>query len=270
MIGGLARASRVFEDGAAERALATRAAEFVRQRLWREDSGTLLRRYREGEAGVDGYAEDYAYLIFGLLELFQSEGDPRWLTWAIELQRCQDALFWDDGAGGWFSTTGRDPSVLLRLKEDYDGAEPAAASVSAWNLQVLTNLLGEQAMAARLERTLAASAAPLSQQGRGVPMMASALSAYHAGATQIVIVGEGEAPETRALLHAVGQRYLPFAVVVPVTPGTRERLAVVLPWTSALTPDNGRPTAYVCQEFSCQLPVTSAKSLATLLDGDVR
>ena len=90
---------------------------------------TLLRRYRQGEAGVEAYAEDYAYLIFGLLELFQADGDPAWLEWALTLQRRQDELFWDPADGGWFSTTGQDPSVLLRLKEEYDGAEPAATSV---------------------------------------------------------------------------------------------------------------------------------------------
>ena len=76
-------------------------------RLWNGSSGTLLRRYRRGDAGVDGYAEDYAYLIFGLLELFQADGDPGWLEWALTLQRRQDDLFWDPVDGGWFSTTGQ-------------------------------------------------------------------------------------------------------------------------------------------------------------------
>src|SRR5678815_6120940 len=99
---------------------ATRAARFVRRHLWKPQTGTVLRRYRQGDADVDGYAEDYAYLIFGLLELFQAGGDPEWLEWALQLQERQDALFWDPVDGGWFSTTGKDPSVLLRLKEDYD------------------------------------------------------------------------------------------------------------------------------------------------------
>ena len=89
------------------------------------------------------YAEDYACLVWGLLELFQADGDPAWLEWALELQRRQDELFWDDGAGGWFSTTGADPSVLLRMKEDYDGAEPSATSVAVSNLIVLAHLTGD-------------------------------------------------------------------------------------------------------------------------------
>lgn len=267
MIGALARAGRVLENGTAELAMATRAAEFVRDRLWIDKPGTLLRRFRSGEAGVEGYAEDYAYLIFGLLELFQAGGDPRWLTWAIELQRRQDTLFWDRDDGGWFSTTGNDPSVLVRLKEDYDGAEPAAASMSAWNLFAITRLTGDQEMSDRLVNTLAASAVPLTKQGRGVPMMASALAAYHAPGMQIIIAGKFDSPDTLALRRAVEQRYLPFAVVLPVEPDARETLATVLPWTAALNLHTARPTAYVCQDFTCRLPVTSADDLARLLDG---
>ena len=120
---------------------AQRAATFVRERLWQPGTATLLRRFRDGHAEIDAYAEDYAYLIFGLLELFQADGDPAWLEWAVTLQRRQDELFWDDQDGGWFSTTGRDPSVLLRMKEDYDGAEPTASSISVMNLLVLSHLI---------------------------------------------------------------------------------------------------------------------------------
>ena len=97
-----------------------------------------------GDAEIEGYAEDYAYLIFGLLELFQADADPAWLEWAIALQRRQDELFWDETAGGWFSTTGRDPSVLIRMKEDYDGAEPTASSMSVMNLLALSHLVHER------------------------------------------------------------------------------------------------------------------------------
>ena len=94
--------------------------------LWDARERQLLRRYRDGDAGIPAYAEDYAFLIFGLLELFQADGDPAWLEWANDLQGAQDERFWDEADGGWFSTSGDDPAVLLRLKEDYDGAEPSA------------------------------------------------------------------------------------------------------------------------------------------------
>src|SRR6185295_7753327 len=147
MIAAFARTARVRaaldDDGAATAGpylrAARRAAAFLRERMWSARSRTLLRRYRDGHAEIDGYAKDYAYLVFGLLELFQADPDPVWLEWAIALQQRQDELFWDEAAGGWFSTTGNDPSVLLRMKEDYDGAEPTASSVAVLNLLALSH-----------------------------------------------------------------------------------------------------------------------------------
>ena len=201
MIAAFARMARVFRglggDGraAGEPYLeaARRAAAFIRERMWNARSGTLLRRYRDGHAEIDGYAEDYAYLISGLLELFQADPTPMWLEWAIALQHRQDELFWDEAAGGWFSTTGSDPSVLLRMKEDYDGAEPTASSVSVLNLLVLSHLVHDPQWTDRIERTLRLFGTRLEQMGRGVPMMAAALSAYTAGLQQIVIVGRRRA-----------------------------------------------------------------------------
>ena len=106
MIAAFARAGRVIEGRGDYLGVARRAAVFVRTNLWKPDEGMLLRRYRQGAAGVEAYAEDYAYLIFGLLELFQANGDTAWLDWALTLQRRLDSLFWDPVDGGWYSTTG--------------------------------------------------------------------------------------------------------------------------------------------------------------------
>src|SRR5438045_8621163 len=111
-----------------------------------------------------------------------------WLEWAIALQHQQDDLFWDGTSGGWYSTTGRDPSVLLRMKEDYDGAEPTASSVSVLNLLTLSHLVSDAQWDERIARTLRLFATRLEQMGRGVPMMAAALSSHLAGVQQVVIV----------------------------------------------------------------------------------
>ena len=135
--------------------------------MWTRERRRLLRRYRDGDAAIDGYAEDYAFLIFGLLELFQADGDAAWLDWALELQRAQDERFWDEQDGGWFSTTGEDPTVLLRLKEDYDGAEPSPSSVSVLNLLTLTHLMPSGAMAPPRSSTRSAGSVPGSAPPRG-------------------------------------------------------------------------------------------------------
>jgi uncharacterized protein YyaL (SSP411 family) len=263
MIAAFARAARVLEGQ--ERFLedARRAAEFIRTRLWNESGRTLLRRYRNGDASVEGYAEDYAYLIFGLLELFQADGDPQWLEWALALQSRQDELFWDPVDGGWFSTTGKDPSVLLRLKEDYDGAEPAASSVSVLNLLLLSHLVADEGMRAKIEQTLGAFASRAAQMGRAIPMMLAALSTYHSGMPQVVIVGESDDGDLQTLKRAAHRQYVPAAILVPVTPRHRESMARVLPWTASMRALEGRATAYVCRDFTCQAPTASPLELVS-------
>ena len=155
MLAAFARAARVLPG--AERAAryleaAERSARFSRQHMWDAGRQILKRRYRDGDAAIDGYAEDYAYLIFGLLELFQAGGDPHWLEWARALQKRQDEQFWDAENGGWFNTTGADPSVILRMKEDYDGAEPSPSSISVLNLLMLAHLTNEAELFERIEQ----------------------------------------------------------------------------------------------------------------------
>jgi hypothetical protein len=246
---------------------ARRAASFLKRRMWHAESGTLLRRCRQGRADIAGYAEDYAYLVAGLLELFQADADPAWLDWAIALQRRQDELFWDEAAGGWFSTTGRDASVLLRMKEDYDGAEPTASSVSVMNLLILSHLVPDEAWRVRIDRTLRHFGTRLERTGRGVPMMAAALSAYVAGVQQIVIV-EGASGATRAVAgaadaldRAVALRYLPFALTLRVDATRQRALAERLPFLAAMTPVDGVASAYVCRDFTCRQPATTVEAL---------
>jgi uncharacterized protein YyaL (SSP411 family) len=264
MIAGFARTARVVggldPGGAAAPAYldaARKAAEFIRTRMWNAGAGTLLRRYRDGHAGIEAYAEDFACLIFGLLELFQADPDPRWLEWARTLQRRQDDLFWDDGGGGWFSTTGRDPSVLLRMKEDYDGAEPAVSSVSVLNLLTLAHLGDHPGAPERIEKTLRLFGPRLEQAGRGVPMMAAALSTFVAGVQQIVIAGDDPAP----MGHAAASQYLPFAVQIVLTPERQQALTGLLPWIASMHAPPGSAAAYVCRDFACRQPVTRPEEL---------
>ena len=269
MIAAFARTARALAGrpaAARYRAAAQRAAMFLRTHLWDAGTGSLRRRYRGGDAAIDGYAEDYACLIFGLLELFQADGDPEWLEWAEALQARQDELFWDAGQAGWFSTTGRDASVLLRLKEEYDGAEPAAGSVSVSNLITIGHLIGDAAALEKAERTLARFGPRIGSAARVIPMMLAGLSAWHADHTQIVIAGAPDAAGTQALAAVVARRYLPFAAVVPLPEGAaRARLASRLPYVASMTERDGRAAAYVCRAFVCQEPVSDPARLAAAL-----
>ena len=272
MIAACARAARVTPlDDISEPfplQMASRAAQFLRERLWNAERRILYRRFRDGHADIDGFAEDYAFVIWGLLELFQAGGDPVWLDWAKQLQEIQDRLFWDDAAGGWFSTTGVDPTVLLRLKEDYDGAEPAAGSVSVWNLLTLAHLSGPSTAGAyrdRVDRTLRRMPAS-PQLSRVVPMMMAAASTREAGVPQLVVLGSRAASPTVELHRIFTESFLPGAVSVIVEPGAHQAAVVErLPWVAAMQQVDGRPTAYLCRNFTCQAPVTDPEALRALL-----
>ena len=271
MIAAFARVARVLSSfggegqGAAQPYLdaARRAATFIHDRMWNAKSRTLLRRFRDGDAGISAYAEDYAYLIHGVLELFLADPDPRWLEWAFVLQRRLDELFWDDANGGWFSTTGRDDSVLVRMKEDYDGAEPTASSVSVMNLLVLSHLVHDDAWTERVERTLRLFGERLEQIGRAVPMMAAAFSAYAAGLQQVVIVGDAA---NQTLDRVLGLGYRPFTLVLRLTSEQQAALASALPWIASMKGAPQTATAYVCRDFACQQPVTTAEALTAALN----
>jgi hypothetical protein len=271
MIAAFARASRVLMGGSlgqentaisegtdmsalAHLLNAVAAAAFIRHRMWDAGKRRLLRRYRAGDAAIEGYAEDYAYLICGLLEVFQATGDPEWLTWARELQARQDELFWDGEGGGWFSTTGADRSVLLRMKEDYDGAEPSPSSVAAMNLLTLAHLTGERAYADRAAEAIRSFGGRLEEQGRAVPFMAAALETSIAGGEQIVIVGHRDADDTRAMWVAAHKQYRPFAVITQFNPSEQQALAVHMPWVADMTMIDDKATAYVCRGFACDAP----------------
>jgi uncharacterized protein YyaL (SSP411 family) len=270
MIAGFARASRVLPAiiGPDHRAAAShletaeRAASFLRSTMWDATRGVLLRRYRQGDAGIDAYAEDYAGVILGLLELFQAGGGARWLDWAIALQQAQDRLFWDADEGGWFSTTGEDPSVLLRMKEEYDGAEPSASGVGVWNLLTLAHLTGNASYEERARQVFAAFSERLTTLGRALPFMASALSTAHAPPEQIVVVGDAGAEDAEALWRAAHTRYRPFASILRVSPGSADPDVIAhLPWVTGMTTVNGAAAVYVCRHFACEAPTTDPDTL---------
>ena len=185
-------------------------------------------------------------------------------------------LFWDPIEGAWFSTTGNDDSVLLRLKEDYDGAEPAASSISVMNLLTISHVVSDDgtkdgsaqvgSFSEKVDRTLQYFGPRLTQSGRAAPMMMAALSTYHAATSQLVILGDPAARDTQALHDVVRRCYLPTAIVIPLAPDRRPSLVALLPWTSSMEEAGGRATAYLCRDFACEAPTNDAEELARLLN----
>lgn len=265
MISAFARAAQVLDD-ATYGASATRAATFVREKLYREKDRTLLRTYREGASAVEGFAEDYAFLIQGLLDLYETTFEPQWIEWTMDLQSRQDELFWDSIGGGYFTTNGKDAHILLRAKEDYDGAEPSPNSVAALNVLRLAQMLDRTEWHARADKTLRAFSSQLNHRPFAMPLMLVALDWLRATPKQIVIAGRRDAPDTRAMLREIRSGFMPNTTVILADGGAGQALfAAHVGFIKDVVPLNDRATAYVCKNFVCQLPASDVKALRKIL-----
>jgi uncharacterized protein YyaL (SSP411 family) len=265
MISAYARAAQVLDDPRYLE-IATRAAKFLRANLYEEKSKLLYRNYREGRSAIEGFADDYAFVVQALLDLYEASFDIEWLKFAIELQETQHRLFYDEKNGGYFSTSGNDESVFLRMKDDNDGAEAAASSVAALNLLRLSQLRDDKQMAKRASKTIDAFAATLSHFPSAMPQMLVALDFSLSKPRQIVIAGKTDAPETKALLKEVHRHFLPKTILVLADGAEGQKyLGEKNEAIRAMSTVEGKSAAYVCENFTCKAPVTDPKLVAELL-----
>ena len=203
-IAGLARAGAAFGD-AETITLAAGAAQFIHEQLCTTPGKGLHRSWREGERGPKAFAIDYACLIHGLLDLYQASFDVKWLQWATALQSEMDTLFLDTKNGGYYSVHTDMPNSVLRIKEDYDGAEPSPNSLAALNLVRLSALLAKDTWKQQAEKIFALFGSTLQSSPSSVPVMAIAFDLHHRGKQQIVLAGDSATPEFKALV----KKYLP-------------------------------------------------------------
>jgi uncharacterized protein YyaL (SSP411 family) len=234
---------------------AVRAAEFVQRELYDAQTKRLKRSYRQGAGAVEGFASDYAFLVQALLDLYGATFEIRWLKWAEDLQETQDKLFWDEKNGGYFSTTEEASDILLRLKEDHDGAEPSPNSVAAENLQRLSVLLGREAWSAQAGQVIRSLVPVLEKALVTLPQMGLALAEELAPAAQIVLIGERPALEP---FVAQLRGKISGTVMVLNDKTSEEFFREYLPWIREMKPVDGKATAYVCRDFVCEAPLTDA------------
>jgi hypothetical protein len=267
MISAYARAAQVLDDPRYLE-VATRTAKFLRANLYEEKSKLLYRSYRGGRSDIEAFADDYAFVIQGLLDLYEASFDVDWLKFATELQETQDRLFYDERNGGYFSTSGKDESVFLRMKDDNDGAEPAASSVAALNLLRLSQVRDDAATAGpeRARKTIDAFASTLSHFPSAMPQMLVAFDYSSSKPRQIVIAGKKNAPETKALLKEVHGHFLPKTILLLADGGEGQKyLGEKNEAIRAMSPIDGKAAAYVCENFTCKAPVTDPEQFAKLL-----
>ena len=267
MIAAFAIGARVLEEPRYE-AAAQRAADFLLARLVRTD-GRLLHRYRGGDAAVFGMLDDYAFLIHGLIELYQTTFEPRYLTEATRLTGGMLTLFWDEPGGGCF-LTGRDAEALLvRQKVLYDGAIPSGNSVAALDLLRLGRLTGTTAWELKAQQLFNAFAGMVTQHPTAYPQLLMALEFAAGPSQEIVLAGPPDDAALQAMRRVVRQAFVPNAVVVLHPPGAAgAAIEALVPWVVPQGMIQGRPAAYVCQSHVCRRPVTSADALKFLVASD--
>jgi uncharacterized protein YyaL (SSP411 family) len=265
MISAFARAAQILNDPVYLES-AIRAATFLSKELYDGSRKVLFRNYREGRSAVEGFADDYAFYIQGLLDLYEASFDVGWLRFAIELQEIQDRLFFDSKRSGYFTGSGNDPSILLRLKEDNDSAEPAASSIAALNLLRLAQIRNDADSYERAEKTIDAFAPQIGHFASAMPQMLVALDLTLSDPRQIVIAGQPNSAETRSLIAEVHRHFVPNKVLLLADGGEGQRyLEEKLEVLRGMKPVDGKPAAYICKNFTCKAPVTDPKALGALL-----
>ena len=252
MISAFAKGAQVLDDARYLEA-AQRATGFILTRLFQPDRSTLLRRYRDGEAAIGGFLDDYAFFIGALLDLYEADFDPSHIETAMTLMDKMRELFEDQADGALFSTAAGDSSLVLRMKDDYDGAEPSGNSVALLDLLRLAHFTDRADYREAAERTLRALGPKITQQAVAVPQMLVGLDYALGPRREVVIAGDAE-----AFLQLVRSRFLPRTITL----GAGARF---FPAAANMREIDGKPTAYVCQDYVCQLPVNELQKFDELL-----
>jgi uncharacterized protein YyaL (SSP411 family) len=261
MIRALADAARVL-DRDDFRTAAVRAAQFVQDKLG--GKGRLLRSYKDGVAKLNGYLEDYAFFADGLLALYTATFDPRWFAEAKTLTESMVIWFWDDVIGAFFDTSSDHEALVTRPRDVYDNATPAGNSVAAQVMLRVADYLGNNPLRQRARSVLS----PYGEAMAGHPLafgrLLCALDDYLSETHEVAIVGDPDVLDTRALLDVVNATYRPHVALALKRPDDESATAIV-PLLADRASLNGEATAYVCRNFACQLPTTSASELARQL-----
>jgi hypothetical protein len=246
---------------------ARRAAGFVLTRLYDPWGHTLLRRYRAGEARHHGNLDDYACMADGLIELYEATGEIQWLRGAIRIADDMLSGFWDSERGGFYDTPAGDDSILVRLREQHDGAEPSGNAVAATVLLRLSELTGNPEWHRKAEEVLAVFAASLEQRPVVMPFMVAVLDRSWRKPVQIVIAGSSERPGRDRFTREIFARYIPDRTVVYADEGGGgEELADMLPYTRGMGPIGGKAAGYVCRDSVCKLPTNDPVLFGALMD----
>ncbi len=261
MIAALAKAGPVLGEPRYT-AAAVRAADFILREL-KAENGRLMKRYRKGNAGLPAHLDDYAFTVWGLLELYEATLEATYLQEALRINDQMIAHFWDDTDGGFYMTADDGEKLLLRSKDIYDGAIPSGNSVATLNLLRLGHMTGRQDYLKKAEGVTRAFSGSVNRYPAGHTHLMVALQYALNPNYEVVIVGRPGTEDTRAMLAALRKPFLPGKVVLlrPADKKTSAAIIRLAPYTEFMIAKNGRATAYVCTNFICKLPTTDISQM---------
>ncbi|KAI8142713.1 spermatogenesis-associated protein 20 [Fennellomyces sp. T-0311] len=261
MISGLAQAANAFQNKEILK-LATDAAEFIHQELYVTKTGTLLRSYRSGASDINGFLDDYSFMIQGLLDLYEATFDEKWVSWAYDLQQKQNELFYDTSKGGYFNVAESDKSILVRLKDEQDGAEPSANAVSLRNLVRLGTILEQEDYVVKARNTVGSFSTSLTEFSFAMPTLLGSFLLMANGVKQIVLTGQDES-QLKPFEQVISQVFVPNKVAVRAKKGgfIEKKNPIV-----AQLANETKAAAYVCENFTCGLPVEDIKTFKAKIE----
>jgi hypothetical protein len=258
-IAALAQAGRVF-DNPAYIEWAKTAMQFVFSHMRRED-GSLFHRFRNGDAAIPGFADDYAFIIHALIELYETTFDEHYLATALNLHNYFFEHFRDTHNGGFFTVADNAEALVISKKEIYDGAIPSSNSIAFMNLLCLNRLTGDASFEEHASRLARYYAGTIRQSPSAYSWFLCGLELAEKS-TEVVIVGDPDAQDTKALIQALRSQYMPNVTVLRVSFGSQaSALAEHAPFIRNFPLIEGPATAYVCSGHTCALPITDPKAM---------
>lgn len=252
MIAALAYGGRALKNENYTEA-AEKALDFIYRNLI-DDKGRLLARYRDGDAAYSAYLEDYAFLIWALIELYENTFNNDYLDKALKLNNDMTKYFWDEKQGGFYLYSKESETLIVRPKEAYDGAIPSGNSVAALNMIRLSSITGDERLEDMAQKQLEVFSGSIADLPSSHSVFLIALMYSEIGGKSVVIAGDNKGSTVKAMVNAVNNRYLPFLAAALNIDSEQYKLV------------NNKPAAYICQNYSCSEPVTEIKEFINLLD----
>jgi len=265
MIAAMAKGASVLQEPFYLKA-AEKAADFVLKKLINK-KGRLLKRYRTGDSDLIGHLDDYAFMIWGLLNLYEAEFNSKYLKSAIALATVMDDDFSDEKNGGFFLGSDTAEKLIIRAKTGYDGAIPSGNSIAVLVLNRLYRMTGDTKWEDLAEKTLRAFSKDLKRVPSGYTAMLLGFMFESYGSKEIVVVGSSKQKETKSVIKNFQTLYIPQRILIyKDTNKELNSISQLAPWTKYHESKNGKPTIYICEDFACNLPTTDLEKAVNMIN----